>query len=217
MAGNVPQLADMGRRMVAAGIPAKFGALNLETFDQVTVKSLEKRKGLRLAREWVSGSVPGVPGLGSKGDGEQGSGAEYHAWPWLFVRGATGRGKTGLGIGVLKALIEQGRQGLYVASFDMIEEMKRQFGGDVSTYTEVLASVDVLMLDELVPPFITDWRRGVLFELLWRRDARRLTTILTTAASDEELAKAVTDAGVRRLVENSLVVRLEGKEIRWGF
>ena len=196
--------AEIGALLAGAQIPAKFAAYDFETFRARTVKSVEKVKGLRLAKEWsLSLPSPVATGVGS-------------GRPWLFLYGKTGRGKTGLGVAALKALIAAGHAGRFVASFDMFEEMKQRFGGDVEAYTQALADVELLMLDELVATQITDWRRGVLFELLWRRDADRKLTIMTTAAGTDVLTQAVTEAGWRRIRENSVMVELGGNEINYG-
>lgn len=186
----------------AAQIPAKFAALDLSTFRQAVNKSVEKVKAHRLVSEWTSPPTPPRHGEGSK--------------PWLFLYGKTGRGKTGLGVAALKALIGQGHVGEFVASFDMFTEMQSRFGGNVEEYTEALARVEVLMLDEIVPVQVTDWRRGVLFELLWRRDADQRPTIITTAVGTDVLIQAVTEAGWRRIRDNSVMVELAGNEINYG-
>ncbi|MDA8113148.1 MAG: ATP-binding protein [Acidithiobacillus sp.] len=203
--------AEIGAMLAGAQIPAKFAGYDFESFRARTVKSVEKVKGLRMAREWTQTLT--LPSPAKAGEGEKsGEGVR----PWLFLYGKTGRGKTGLGVAALKALIAAGHAGRFVASFDMFEEMKQRFGGDVEAYTQALADVELLMLDEIVPTQITDWRRGVLFELLWRRDADRKLTIMTTAAGTDVLTQAVTEAGWRRIRENSVMVELGGNEINYG-
>lgn len=180
--------------LARAQIPDKYAAWDFSTFEARTRKSLEKTKALRLARDWVN----------------------QRTRPWLFLFGKTGRGKTGLGAAALRALIGQGRSGRFISTFDMFDEMKQRFGGDVEAYTDALAKIDALMIDEMVPAQVTDWRRGVLFELLWRRDAGQRITIMTTAAGTEVLQNAVTEAGWRRIRENAVMVELGGNEINFG-
>lgn len=196
-----------GATLAQAQIPRHYADYTLESFRQVAGKSVEKVKALRMVNEWIGGLTA---------EKEEARGKRQERKPWLFLYGRTGRGKTGLGVGALKVLLGQGRVGRFVASFDMFAEMKARFGGSVEAYTDALASVDVLMLDEVVPVQITDWRVGVLFELLWRRDAAQATTIITTAAGAETLIQAVTEAGHRRIKENSLLVELGGNEINYG-
>jgi len=181
--------------MANAQIPRKFAEWDLDSWGARTQKMIEKVAALRRVREWV----------------------EKPSRPWLFVCGGTGRGKTGLACGALKALALQGRQGYFVCTYDMFDEMKARFGGDEDGYKQALAQADVLVLDELVAVQQTTWRQGVLFELILRRDAGGRTTIFTSYEDrPERVSEAISEAGWRRVRDNSLLVRLEAKEIDWG-
>ena len=105
--------------------------------------------------------------------------------------------------------------GRFISTFDMFDEMKARFGGNVEEYAGALASVPVLMVDELVTPFQSSWRTQVLFELVWHRDAAQLPTIWT-CADEKRIVESVTEAGWRRIRDNSVRVELKGKEIDWG-
>lgn len=180
------------RALDSAAIPAKYSALTLDTWKQATHKCIEHTRAHTAVRQWL----------------------DKQAKPWLMVRGATGRGKTGLMCGALRHMLDNGRVGRFVCTMDMFDELKARFGGDTGSYLQALASVEVLAIDELVPPFSTDWRAGILFELIYRRDAAQLVTMFTSCATNEEIERALTTAGARRLVENSVVVEVGGKEIR---
>lgn len=184
---------DAAARMLGdSGIPKKFVALTLETFKEAGNKSIGHVRAAREVSEWVA-----RPGR-----------------PWLIIRGQTGRGKTGLMCSALKLLAARGRSVTFVCSFDMMDEIKKRFGGDVQGYTGALAQVDVLAIDELVPPRVTEWQSSILFELIYRRDAAQLTTLMTTCATGEETVKAVTLSGIRRIDENAIKVVIDGKELR---
>lgn len=193
--------AQAAQATAQAALPAKYAGMTLDTYAALGAvkKSVEKTRALREVREWLAQVCAGKMER-----------------PWLLLQGRTGRGKTGLAVGAMRALAEAGRACRFVATFDMLDEMKARFGGDVQEYTDALASVDVLVVDELVPPRITDWNRGVLFELVYRRDARQLVTVWTTAAGDDDIIAAIGEAGYRRLKENSRKVVVEGNEIHYG-
>ena len=205
---QVQQVANRQRDLLGtADIPRKYEDWTLESFRPRVTKMVEKVSALREVSAWVE-------------QGPQGP------QPWLFLFGPTGRGKTGLGVGALKALIERtGLAGRFISTFDMFDEMKRRFGGDMEAYVDALAKVPLLLVDELVTPFSSAWRTQVLFELVWRRDAAQLCTIWTCAYNpqksatdpvDDRIVQTVTEAGWRRLRDNALQVKLDGKEIDWG-
>lgn len=187
-------MAEIGH----ANIPGKYAELTLETWRNTT-KALEKVQAYTKVCTWVQ----------AINDGKLGR-------PWLFLLGKTRRGKTGLGIGALKALMLAGRTGAFVTAYDMLDAVKARFGGDTEAYTEALARVDVLMIDEIITEKLTDWRRDVLFALIWRRDAERKITIITTAAGNDTWIPALSEAGIARIDENSVRVVIEGKPLRYG-
>lgn len=190
--------AQLMQTINSAGIPRKYAEATLDTWRNAGRRAIEKVKAHKQVCDWVE--------MAKAGRGK----------PWLFLLGKTRRGKTGLGIGALKALIAEGHTAAFVSAYDMIDAVKARFGGNVEDYTEALASVDVLMLDELVTEKLTDWRRDVLFTLLWRRDAAQRITIITTAAGNEQWIPAISEAGVARIDENALRVVIEGRPLMYG-
>lgn len=188
-------MAEIGH----ANIPGKYAEATLETWRNAGSKAIEKVKAHTAVCNWVQ----------HINDGKL-------RRPWLFLLGKTRRGKTGLGIGALKALMLAGRTGAFVTAYDMLDAVKARFGGDTEAYTEALARVDVLMIDEIITEKLTDWRRDVLFSLIWRRDAERKITIITTASDNSTWIPALSEAGIARIDENSVRVVIEGKPLRYG-
>lgn len=198
-----------GKRMVAllnaAEIPAKFAGLTLESYLGAARKQKlsgpSKVAAAGLVRKWLQAAEP----------------------RWLYLHGPTGVGKTGLACAALQALLNRGTySGRFVSTFDMLADMRKRFGEPNETnadvYADALAGVEVLVIDELHPVKVTEWTQQVLFSLLWRRDNGQKVTILTSTLGlgDAELHRAVTEAGVRRIKENALVVRIEGNPLGFG-
>lgn len=189
----------MARRMMgSAGIPPLFADLTLDTLAKKKAKSISHVKGVREAREWCA---------------IQERGAEKF---WLLVKGKTGMGKTGLAIGAMKALMEQGHAGLFVDTSEMFDEMKARFGGDVESYTSALKHADALVVDDFVPRQVTDWKRQVLIDIVRHRAAHKRITIYTTLADWEAIRNVIGEDGERRVREFGFLIHLEGKEVNWG-
>lgn len=183
-----------------AGIPPLFAEMTLDTLLAKKRKSISHVQGVREAREWCALQERQPP-------------------PdkfWLLVKGKTGMGKTGLAVGVLKVLAEQGHTGLFLDTSEMFEEMKRRFGGDVESYTSALKQADALVVDEFVPKQVTEWKRQVLFDLVRYRAGHRKITIFTTLADWPEMTNTIGEDGARRMKEFGFLITLQGKEVNWG-
>ena len=195
--GQVKRQAQAAAKTLLAGaeIPHKYEGYTFEGFRERTRKMVEKIGAAREAELWAIGQTER---------------------PWLFLWGKTGRGKTGLGVCALKTLMQTHQvEGRFISTFDMFDELKKRFGGETEAYVDALARVPVLLVDELVTPFNSAWRTQVLFELIWRRDASQLPTIWT-CADETKIVESITEAGWRRVRDNSVRVELGGKEIDWG-
>lgn len=181
-----------------ADIPQLYADWTLDTFKQRTAKSLEKVRAHREVCEWVD-AVAG-------GSGQ----------PFLLLHGPTGRGKTGLGVGALKALAQRMQLGArYVSMLDAFDELKARFNSDSEAYAAALAEVPLLFVDEVVTMVVSPWRQEVLFNLVSRRHMHKRPTIYATNMA-EKLETALTDAGWRRLRDASVQVVLKGNEIDYG-
>jgi len=181
-----------------ADIPKLYTDWTLDTFKQRVAKSVEKIRAHREACEWVEAIAQG------KGQ------------PFLLLHGGTGRGKTGLGVGVLKALAQTMQLGArYVSMLDAFDELKARFNSDSEAYAASLAEVPLLFVDEVVTMVQSPWRQEVLFSLVSRRHMYQRPTIWATNMA-EKLETALTEAGWRRLRDCSMQIVLKGNEIDYG-
>lgn len=110
---------------------------------------------------------------------------------WLFLFGEVGRGKTGLSVGLLKALIDRGNSGLFVEVTELLRALKRSYGRrdleEAGEY-DILASlfsVDVLLLDDIGAERhrrdeAVDWAAEQLWQVVSHRYNHRRRTILTS-------------------------------------
>lgn len=190
--------------LAAAVIPERFAHTTLDTYVDLARKQkstgASKVDAARQVKHWMQKADP----------------------RWLYLCGPTGVGKTGLACAALQGVMGAHYSGRFISTFDMLADMRKRFGevsdATADAYADALAAVDVLVIDELHPIRVTEWTQQVLFSLLWRRDNSRKVTILTSTLGlgDAELHRAVTEAGVRRIKGNALVVRIDGNPLGFG-
>lgn len=205
------QLASKAAGLLSqANMPVKCGDYSFADYAELARKQKASGPGkVKAAREVYEWTQRFSPSTARAAEGRK---------PWLYLHGPTGTGKTGLGCCALKEFVGWGGEGRFISTYDMLSEIKKRFKGDTESYVQALADVDVLMIDELHPGQITQWRIDILFALLLRRDGSMKPTIMTCTLGldNKALHDAITSAGVRRILENSLVVKLDGNPLRFG-
>ena len=103
----------------------------------------------------------------------------------VLFHGGIGTGKTHLGVGILRGLIE--KYGVPCYFFDQTESfemLKLSYGSDDPRDTKKIIGpsleAEVLLLDDLGLMKLSDWGMTTVSHILTTRYNRRLTTILTT-------------------------------------
>lgn len=123
-----------------------------------------------------------------------------HAWlndtepSWLFLWGPTGRGKTGLAVGLLYELALRGKSVGFKITTDLLTAIKSTFDADgeasEASILEVLHAVDVFVLDDLGSEYHRgpdDWAAEKLFQTIGGRHATMKRTIITSNYSLQQL------------------------------
>lgn len=194
-AGTAKQIRDRDarsrseweRRWVLTNVPRRFQGYRLETspLDAMVVD---------VARRWISRD-PVDTGIN------------------LLITGSVGVGKTGLAIGALWELHERGVQPLwFVSTSALIDAMRPNSGEDGMLATCQKASV--LVLDDLGTTRGTDWEQDRLFALLNARYEEQRPTIVTTNVEIAELAASIGERSVSRLLEQHVIVAVDGPDRR---
>ena len=196
-----------GEPLLAAGIPARYRACTLESFNTHVEGSQGQRllEAKALCRRFVDSFV------------EDGGG--YRESGLLFI-GPPGSGKTHLAVAVLKELIATyGLSGRFVDFTALIDEIQATFAPD-STLSkrqilDPIQRADVVVLDELGAQKPSDFVQDVLYLVMNSRYAERRPTLFTSnydlpQESDPDLDRAV---GPQRLdlshrIQSRLVSRL---------
>lgn len=137
----------------------------------------------------------------------------------IVLIGETGRGKTGLGCGLLLKALENGYRGQFVRAQDLFDEMYASLA-DRSTrqLLKRLARLDVLLIDEFGYLNLKPEQSNIFFKLMEER-YRRHSTILTTNLDYDEWPnflgnRPMVEALLSRLRHYCHTVRIKGPSLR---
>lgn len=158
----------------------------------------------------------------------------------LLLTGSIGAGKTHLGVGLLRELVEQrGASGIFCDYRELLKQIQHSYNPQVATTEmDILRPVfdaDVLLLDELGAVKPTDWVWDTVAHILNTRYNDKRTTLITTnyenapagmlrtvSVSDRDVAKRREETlgdriGERmrsRLHEMCITVTMQGADFR---
>lgn len=111
----------------------------------------------------------------------------------LYLVGQMGRGKTGLAVCALKAVMEAGQLGLFVLVLELMHRIKATFNPNSGVASdellEVVTTIPWLVLDDLAVERPTEFVIEQLYYIIEQRRMRGLYTILTSNLSTKELEK----------------------------
>jgi len=134
----------------------------------------------------------------------------------LLLVGATGTGKTGLAVCILKARLAQGVPSLFVSVPDLLDKIRATFSGhgDYTQLMETVKTIDLLVLDDLGAHYATRWAGEKLFQILAYRHDWLLPTVITSDRPLSELETTVGRRTLARIVEHGQVVQVGGRDLR---
>lgn len=138
----------------------------------------------------------------------------------LLLTGAAGRGKTFLTHCIAKELIDKGHSVIYYSAgelFDLIA--KNRFGraqeeDDQMPDDLYLSGCDLLIIDDLGTELTNSFVGTALFQLLNTRILRGRGIVISTNLSPSEIGKVYSDRISSRIMENFILVRVFGEDIR---
>lgn len=192
------------------GVPPRFSACSLENFPA----NERTETAYQAVKFWVSG--PEIDETIDDGD------AEYTAWrdkrnESLLLYGSFGTGKTGLGAGVLRELVEEHGAGMFLTVPNLLDRIRSSYGdkgdGDRELLDKVLET-PVLMLDDIGAERVTEWVAEKLFTIINTRHDNLLPTIFTSNLDPKQLAGHVGERTAWRIIEMCEVIKLEGANLR---
>jgi DNA replication protein DnaC len=136
--------------------------------------------------------------------------------PSLFISGPVGTGKTYQAYGALRAIAARGIRARWeaVSAPDLYSRLRPRPGVDSEIEFRTVASLGLLLLDDLAAAKATEWTEEVTYRLINHRYEHQLATIFTTNLKAKEIATAVGERIASRLAEMCTVVPLTGEDRR---
>ena len=137
----------------------------------------------------------------------------------LLLYGDTGTGKTHISTAIAKDAIMHGYDVVYdsvqnvVADFEA-DRFKSNYGANEPRSTKYL-ECDLLILDDLGSEYVTQFSLACLYNLLNTRQNKRLSTMISTNLSPEELSEQYQDRIASRIFsKNTTILKFEGYDQR---
>lgn len=131
----------------------------------------------------------------------------------LFI-GPVGAGKTFLACCIANAVLEAGKEVLFVVVPDFLDEIRATYDEEADVeYSEhellgLAKSVPLLILDDLGAFIYTEWARQKIYSILNHRLNHRLPVVVTTNVALEDLEEYLGERTTSRLIEMCRSYRL---------
>jgi DNA replication protein DnaC len=172
------------------GVPLAYRSCSFESFE---AKTKEQRHALRVAKEWVASTTPG-----------------------LFLCGPVGTGKTHLAVSALLAMRAERFTGQFVSALELLLKCRNSFrsGDGPEELLERYSMTSVLLLDDLGAEKPTEFSREVLSLIVDRAYREESSLIVTSNFDFEGLAERIDERTADRLVELCQAVKVSGASYR---
>lgn len=131
------------------------------------------------------------------------------------MSGRTGLGKTHLSLSIAKEVMEKGYGVIYGSTPDFLSQIeKERFSrseNDLQTL-DLMLECDLLILDDLGAEFATTFTGAVVYQLLNTRLNKRLSTIISTNLSLQELLKLYGERVFSRIIGSYVPLFFVGQD-----
>jgi len=138
----------------------------------------------------------------------------------VVFRGETGRGKTGLALGLLRKAVEDGYRGIFIKAQDLFDEMYASLA-DRSTrkLLDKLIRYAVVVIDEVGYLNIRPEQTNIFFKMMEERYTEKRATVLTTNLHYDDWGaflgnEPLTQALLSRLRHRCVTIEIEGPSLR---
>lgn len=167
----------------------------------------------------------------SRGDDKLKKFAEKYVATWkenkkdnlgIMLEGPVGTGKTYTVFAIANALMENGVPVIAVSMMGLLSKIKQGFtrygdqgGEDVLSN---LRNADLLIIDDLGAEYLTDWAKGIFYEVIDERYRQEKPLIVTTNIELKKLKERLAVEGIDRIYdrirEMTKAISVAGKSIR---
>src|SRR5690625_847532 len=133
----------------------------------------------------------------------------------LLLTGTYGTGKSHLSVAITKELMKKGYTAVFISVPKLLTKIKNTYNNDGPTeheLLEVMAKVDLLVIDDIGAEQKTEWSTPKLFEIFDERAGK--ATIFTTNLSSAQLKAWVGERNFSRMLENTTSIKMNGKDYR---
>lgn len=136
--------------------------------------------------------------------------------PSLYLFGGAGLGKTHLALSIANAVLEQGRDVVYVSAQNAFSAVERErFSDGEGNTLAALQNAELLILDDLGTEYLSPYVSSCLYSLINTRVCRSLPTIYTSnIVNDTDLQRRYTEKIVSRLLGSCETLCFCGEDIR---
>ena len=136
----------------------------------------------------------------------------------LFMRGATGLGKTHLSLTIANEVIKKGMSVIYVSAPDILSKLERehftyQYSAQEDTFNSLIKS-DLLIIDDLGTEFSSQFTVSCLYNLFNSRLLAGKPVIINTNLRLSELVEAYSQRFVSRVLGSCDRLEFIGEDIR---
>jgi DNA replication protein DnaC len=137
----------------------------------------------------------------------------------LVFIGDTGVGKSGLAMSILRKALENGYRGLFIKAQDLFDDMYQSLADRSSRkLLNRLASIDVLLIDEMGYLNLRPEQSNIFFKLMEERYNRKSTLITTNLPYDDWYSflgnKQMVAALLDRLRHHCHTIQIDGPSLR---
>lgn len=137
----------------------------------------------------------------------------------ILFYGSTGVGKTFLSNCIAKALLDKAHSVLYMSAIDLYENLSNKSsdnytGIEVPALEEQIMSCDLLIIDDLGTELVNSFTSSRLFHCLNNRLQSKLSTVISTNFTLEELMNTYSERIFSRISSSYKLLKLFGDDIR---
>ncbi len=189
-----------------AGIPAHFRSFTIESMEERCAKDSGKKEAIAAVKSYIENGY-----LKDADSNRYKNG--------LILSGDFGRGKTGLLTPVLRSMVENGKSGLWIETYDFLSDIQGGYeDGSSLKRLEAAQRSDVILLDDFGDKSRqgaeSDDRRRIIYQLINYRHNAGLPMLITTNLTGAELSIQFGQRTVERIIESCAWIKVSGENLR---